>query len=101
MAFAVNFLFEIFIHKKNHFIFPSSQIIKLNFLFTFLEFLDPAVVELYLKYNPKFLDDFVSVNIRRSHILKWLEGKTIETKEKAMATGAICKCHNIVTNSQS
>eukprot|EP00112_Aurelia_sp_Birch-Aquarium-sp1_P010606 Seg226.4 transcript_id=Seg226.4/GoldUCD/mRNA.D3Y31 product="putative 3' 5'-cyclic phosphodiesterase pde-5" protein_id=Seg226.4/GoldUCD/D3Y31 len=40
------------------------------------EFLDPNVVELYLKYNPQFLDDFIKANIQRVQIARWLDMKS-------------------------
>lgn len=49
----------------------------INFLsFFFVEFLDPNVVELYLKYNPQFLDDFIKANIQRVQIARWLDMKS-------------------------
>ena len=49
----------------------------IHFLSFFIaEFLDPNVVELYLKYNPQFLDDFIKANIQRVQIARWLDMKS-------------------------
>ncbi len=44
------------------------------------EFLDPSTIELYLKYNPKFLDDYVKVNVQREQVTAWLELKVGESE---------------------
>jgi len=44
------------------------------------EFLEPSVVELYLKFNPGFLDEFVRVNVQQIQIAKWLDMKADESE---------------------
>ena len=38
--------------------------------------MDPSVVELYLKFNPSFLDEFVKANVQQMQVAKWLDLKS-------------------------
>ena len=67
--------------------------------FVFPEFLDPSVVELYLKFNPRFLDEYVRTNVQQLQIAKWLDFKADEN-ESLNSSGnkyrEYCLCLKIV-----
>ena len=59
--------------------------------FYFVEFLEPSVVELYLKFNPGFLDEFVRVNVQQIQIAKWLDMKADESECLNSSVNKGCK----------
>ena len=61
------------------------------FYCNFIEFLEPSVVELYLKFNPSFLDEFVRVNVQQVQIAKWLDMKADESQCLNSSVNKSCK----------
>ena len=53
------------------------------------------MIELYLKYNPKFLDDYVKVNVERLQIARWLDLKSEESDIVNAAAGTNSQLSNL------